>query len=177
VDRAGHQLLAGAGLPADQHRGRTLGDPHHLLGQLPHLGVLADDELALRLGLQLPQHQRVAVLELLGALALGQEIPHELRARAAHHLRARGLEAQDGLLHVRVPGDVDDEIERRLRDHLAQVGAHRDVEPAGQLEAGSPGVHVDHPHDGHGRVAAEHLEQGAPALARPDDDDPGHLPG
>ena len=59
---------------------------------------------------------------------------------------------------------------------LAQVGAHRDVEAAGQLEARRPRVHVDDTHDGHGGIAAEHLEQGPAALARPDDDDLGHRP-
>ncbi len=38
-----------------------------LLGQLLHLRVLPDDEVALGLGLQLPEHERVAVLELLAS--------------------------------------------------------------------------------------------------------------
>ena len=43
VDRLGEQLLAGAALAADQHRGRAGGDLAHLLQELAHLRAGADD--------------------------------------------------------------------------------------------------------------------------------------
>ncbi len=80
-------------------------------------------------------------------------------------------------LHLGVAGHVDDEVDPRVRDELAEVGADRDVEAPGQLEPGRPGIDVGDPDDGHGGIAREHLEQGAPALARADDDDLGHARG
>jgi len=174
VDGARHQLLPGARLATDQYRGGGRRDPRDLLGDLPHLGILAEDEVALRLRLQLAQHERVAVFQLLGALALGQQVPDELGARAPHDLGMRRLEPLDLARHLDVPRHVDDEIQLRVGDQRPEVGGHGDIESARQLEAGRPRVHVGDPEDGDGRIPVEHLEEGPAALPGSDDHDLGH---
>ena len=73
-------------------------------------------------------------------------------------------------MHLGAAGDVDDEVGPRIGHELSQVRGDRDVEAAGELDAGRPRIDIGHAQDGHGGVADEHLEQGSPALARTDDD-------
>ena len=174
MDGARHQLLAGSRLAADEDGGGRRGDPRDQLGDLLHLRVLADDEVALRLALKLPEHERVAVLELLRPLALGEQVPHELRAGAPHDLRHGRLEAMDLRRHQGIAGHVDDEVHPRVLDKRAEIGGHGDIEAPGELEAGRPGVGIGHAHDGHRGIPHDHFEQGAPTLPRSHDDDLGH---
>ncbi len=177
VDRAGDQLLAGARLAQDEHGGGRGRDADDQLRHFLHLGVLADDEVALGLRLELPQHDRIPVLELLRSLPLGQEVPHESRARPSHHLGRWRLEIEDGPLDLGASRDVDDEIEAGVLDEPAQVRRDGNVEAARQLEAGRPGVDVGDAENRHGWITGEHLQQGPPALAGADDGDLSHARG
>ena len=174
MNGASHQLLARARLAADEHGGGGGGHAHDQLGQLLHLGILAEDEVALGLRLDLAQHHPVPVFQLLRALALREQVPHELGARPAHHLGGGRFERLDGPLDVGTPRDVDDEIHRRVRHEGAELRGHGNIESPRQLETGGPRIEIGDPEDGDGGIAHEHLEEGAPSLAGPDDDDLGH---
>ena len=54
MNRAGHQLLAGATLADDQHRGRRRGDFPHQRQHALHDRAAADDRLAVRYAVQFP---------------------------------------------------------------------------------------------------------------------------
>ena len=111
MNGARHQLLARARLAQNEHGGGRGRDPHDQLRHFLHLGVLADDEVAFRLRLELSQHERISVLQLLRPFPLREEVPHEPRACPAHHLSGRWLELENGPLDFSAPRDVDDEVE------------------------------------------------------------------
>src|SRR5215510_920939 len=174
VDGPRHQFLSRAGLTADQHGCGRRRNFHDELGQLLHLRVLADDEVTLRLGLELAEHETVAILELLRAFPLGEQVPHEAGARPSHDLGRHRLELEDGALDLGASRHVDNEIEARVRNQPAQVGHHGDVQAPRELEAGSPGIDISYSQDSDGGVTREHLQEGAPAFARSHDGDLGH---
>src|SRR5712691_4693664 len=147
VNGPGHELLARARLAADEHGGGGGGHAHDQLGQLLHLGILADDEVALGLRLDLAQHHPVPVFQLLRPLALREQVPHELGARPAHHLCGGRLERLDGPLDVGTARDVDDEIHRRVGHEGSELGGHGDIESPRQLETGGPRIEIGDPED------------------------------
>src|SRR6202035_1941945 len=70
--------------------------------------------------------------------------------------------------------DIDDEVHRRVGHEDSQLGGHGDIESPRQLETGGPRIEIGYSEDGDGGIADGHLEEGAPSLAGPDDDDLGH---
>ena len=132
VDLLGDELLAGAGLALDQHRGVAWGDVAQKAKQAPHLAVAAE---------QLPEVLFVALLRL-DDLLLRQELEHglaelELRPVADGDLfepRAVGVAAvgRAEIAHYHLPllergGDVPPR-HRAIRQHELTAGrrAHRD---------------------------------------------------
>jgi hypothetical protein len=157
VDRPRHQLLARAGLAAEQDRGQAAGERTDRLVNLDHLRVPSD-------------HMLVGRDREVGITRLEHGAPaRSLRDAAAHHV-VDVIEIQR--LQQEVEGAVADGVDRGLhggvpgeQDHIG--GGRAGLELSEQVEA----VHLRHHDIGEDDVGGDVGEaaQRLPAVARGDD--------
>jgi hypothetical protein len=155
VDGAGDQLLAGAALAGDQHRGRRARDVGHEMVELFHLRMSADDlaevvaalelraqvdDLALeRAPLERPAHEReqLVLLEGLGEVIEGAQLHGgHRRADRLHRgdqddldVLVDGLDALQHLdaVHAGQPDVEEDQVHLGGAEHVEGGGAVGDV--------------------------------------------------
>ena len=162
------QLFPGAAFAANQdgsRSGRNLGDE---IGDFSHLGISANDEVAFRVGFQLPQGQLIFVFEGLGFLPGFDEIPNETGSIAADQFGLSGFALINVRGNIGIARDIDDEVGGFGCKELTVAGAHRQAELASQHQTRCALILVGHPNDFDAWVLVEQFHQSPAAGTGPD---------
>ena len=97
------------------------------------------------------------------------QLPHELGAGAPDDGHPDPIEFEEGLLHLRVPGHIDDQAHLFGRHQIAEVPRHGNPVALGQAQARRLGIDFGDADDPDQRVRRQDRQQGRPSFARADD--------
>src|SRR5581483_70396 len=174
VNRPRHQLLSRAAFSPDQNRSRPGRNFADELRDLFHLGIVADDELAIGARLQLAHRELIVMFNGICFAPRLDEIGDKARCATSDDFDTFVLELIDSSSDLCIAGNINDDVRRFGSQKLLKIGRNRQTCSAREFQPRCRGVLVSDAYNLDVGIVVEKLQQRPATLAGADNDEPTH---